>query len=119
MEPANLISEGTRVEGRISGDGPLTIAGEVEGSVVVSGGLAVARGAQLGADLEAATITVSGTVRGAIKASREVSLDATADVEGPIEAGRVRIAPEARFVGALKMPLDLPRGVGAGRERWS
>ncbi len=120
MESANVIGAGIRVKGTVSGAGSLTIHGRVEGAVRVGGDVRVAPSALVAATVDGAEVLVAGKVRGPVTATKAVTLASGADVEGDITAARVGIDPQARFVGHLKMELDLPRGLGGARggARW-
>ena len=52
------IGAGTRVRGRIDGDGDLVIEGEVEGDVSVTGILTVAAGSRVRGDLRGRTVAI-------------------------------------------------------------
>ncbi|MGM0576382.1 MAG: bactofilin family protein [Myxococcota bacterium] len=115
MDSGNVISAATRVKGRVSGSGALTIAGHVDGEVVLGGPLDVASGARVEADVDATDVTVRGTVTGDVTGRRTVSLEASAVVEGDVTAPTISIDPAARLRGRVTMTLDLPRTITRGR----
>lgn len=122
MDNGTVISPGMVVNGTVRGKGPLLVQGRVDGRVALDGELRVAAKAAVVADVEVDVADVKGHVKGAIKARSVVSLDAGAQVEGPIEAPRVEIDPNARVKARLVMPLNLPRGIKvptASRDPWA
>lgn len=120
MDNATVISAGIQVTGAIQGSGPLTIAGKVDGRVVLTGDVQVLDGAQVNASVEADRVAVNGMVRGNLKANEAVALQSNAKVEGEITCAKVEINPSAQLRGKLNMPVELPRGAAAGADkgRW-
>ena len=57
----SVLGRGTRVRGRIRGDGDLRIEGAVEGEVAISGDLAIEEGATIKGDVQASTVTIGGS----------------------------------------------------------
>jgi cytoskeletal protein CcmA (bactofilin family) len=80
-----MIGEGVRIDGDVSAEGELIIAGEVRGNV------------------EADQVIVRGTVVGNVKARRAVRLEAGARMKGDVEAPALAVVPGAEFSGALKV----------------
>ena len=111
MDNGTVISPGMVVNGTVRGKGPFVVQGRVDGRVLIEGDLRVAAKATVQAEVEVDVAEVKGSVKGSIKARQSVSLDAGSQVEGPVEAPRVEIDPQARFKGRLVMPLNLPRGI--------
>lgn len=114
-----VVSPGIVIAGSVSGKGPVTVSGRVEGRITVDSDVQVTQKARLTADITADTVAVSGTVKGDVKAATSVILAAGAQVEGAVDAKRVEIDPQARLKGRLVMPITLPRGVKAPQVRSS
>jgi cytoskeletal protein CcmA (bactofilin family) len=103
------IGSGTRVRGRIHGDGDLVIEGRVEGDVAVRGDLTVAEGAELASEaVEAQSVTIAGTLEGDVHAAGSVRLGSSARVRGDLRGSTVAIDEGARFSGRLECEFDLP-----------
>jgi cytoskeletal protein CcmA (bactofilin family) len=112
------IGSGTRIRGRIQGDGDLLVEGQVEGSVTIRGALTIAEGASVTSEaLEAQTVTVAGTLEGDVTASGPVRLSAGARVRGNLTGSAVSIEDGARFSGRLDCEFDLPPELGGGSSR--
>jgi cytoskeletal protein CcmA (bactofilin family) len=102
------------VVGRISGGGPVEIAGRVEGSVDVGGRVVVAAGGTVVGDAVGRVVRIEGRVEGRVIASERAELGASASVEGDVEAPRVAIAEGAFLRGSVKMGGDGREGATAG-----
>ncbi len=115
-----VIGSGARVRGRVSGDGDLTIAGEVEGDIVLRGNLTVDAGGRATSSVDAGDVTVAGALEGDIRASGQVTLARGSRTRGNISVtasgggGGVGIAIEdgAQFSGRLECEFELPEGLG-------
>jgi cytoskeletal protein CcmA (bactofilin family) len=106
---AGRIGSGTRVRGRIAGDGDLTVEGEVEGDITLGGALTIADGAKVVADvIEAQTVTIAGALEGSVTATGPVRAVAGARVRGNLKGSAVAIDEGAHFTGRLECEFDLP-----------
>jgi cytoskeletal protein CcmA (bactofilin family) len=114
------IGGGTRVRGRIHGDGDLVIEGHVEGDLAIRGELTVAEGARVTSEaVEAQSVTIGGALEGDVAATGAVRLLASARVRGNLRGTAVAIEDGARFSGRLDCEFDLPPELGgaSGGER--
>jgi cytoskeletal protein CcmA (bactofilin family) len=114
------VGAGTRIRGRIAGDGDLTIEGEVLGDISLRGDLIVAEGAQVTSEaVEANSVTISGALEGSVNASGPVRVAAGSRVRGNLRGSAVSIDDGARFAGRLDCEFDLPAELNqpSGRAR--
>jgi cytoskeletal protein CcmA (bactofilin family) len=102
---ACVIGATTAVNGRLSGDQPVTVFGRVEGAIQLANHLHVAEGGQVIAEIEAKTLTVRGALSGDVVAHELVTLQAGSVVTGNIRAPRIVIEEGARFKGQIDMDL--------------
>jgi cytoskeletal protein CcmA (bactofilin family) len=77
-----VIGRQTRVVGRLSGEGPVIVRGDLKGTIALRGGLSVTGGARIEADVEAYSIDLEGEAHGRMNAISRVSLSATGAFEG-------------------------------------
>ena len=117
MESATLISQGARIEGTVRGQGAVEIAGALEGTLSVTGGVRVRRGATVQASVEADEVSIHGTVRGSVTARKTASLGDGALLEGDLTAPMVTTAPTARVRGQLSMDIEPQRSTHPARYR--
>jgi cytoskeletal protein CcmA (bactofilin family) len=104
-----IIGEGIRIEGEVSADRDLSIAGVVRGRVRVDHHLTIRAGGEVDAEVEAKRVTVLGAASGSITADR-VDVKSSAMVSGDVRTPSLAIEEGARFVGSVHMELELPEG---------
>ncbi len=101
MAESTVIGAGTRIRGRIHGDGDLLVDGFVEGDVKVSGEVVIGASGLVGAAVQGSRITVRGAVRGDLSATLSIHLEEGARVVGAVRAPRVSVASGAMYRGIL------------------
>lgn len=112
------ISAGTRVRGRVFGDGDLVIEGHVEGEIAVRGDLLIDQGGAVISNIEAHAVVVAGSLEGDVRATGAVSLRDGSRVRGDLHGSEVTLEEGAEFAGRLDCEFDLPaelEGVKARR----
>ena len=104
-----IITEGTHVRGRISGEGALRVLGQVEGDVVLRGDLHVGVGGSLKSNIDASSITIDGDVEGTVTAtSGSITVGVGARLLGDVHAARFQLEEGGEFTGNLAHDFDLP-----------
>jgi len=82
----------------------LQIDGKFSGAIDSKGTLIISKTAECRVQyIKAASITVEGSVIGSLSAADKVDLRSESSVRGDITAGRIRIADNVSFEGAVKM----------------
>ena len=102
---ATVIGQGIIIEGEISSDEAVVVAGTVRGKLNVEGPLTIEAGALVEADVTAASLSVGGTVTGNVSATERVDLLAGGRLVGDVRAARVTIADGAVFKGNVDMDV--------------
>jgi len=100
---ATLIGLGTRIKGDLTSDGPVDVAGTLDGDALVTGHCRVREGARVAGRLEAKSLVVEGEVTGPALVADKVEIGATARVRSSIQARVVAIADGAFFEGEVRM----------------
>ena len=96
------IGKTIQIKGEITAQEPLTIAGQVIGTIDVSAySLTVTETAVIQADVMARTIIVSGTVNGALQAEDSIVVEKTATLKGDVSAPSVRLHEGATVNGRM------------------
>src|SRR5262249_30975664 len=95
------IGSGTRVRGRIAGDGELLIEGDVEGDISLRGSVTIADGASVASDVEAQNVTIHGKLEGTVSASGHVRVASGSRVRGDLRGAGVSIEEGAQYAGRL------------------
>lgn len=104
----SVLGQGTRVRGRVSGDGNLRIEGQVEGDVAISGDLMIEEGAAITGAVEAHAVTINGALTGDVSARGPVAIRATAKVAGDMGGTEVSLDEGASFTGRIEADFELP-----------
>lgn len=104
----SVLGRGTRVRGRVRGDGDLRIEGDLEGDVAISGELAIEEGATISGDVQAAGVTIGGDLKGDVAARGAVTVRATAKVAGNLGGSEVTLEEGASFEGRIEADFELP-----------
>jgi cytoskeletal protein CcmA (bactofilin family) len=100
---ATLIGPGTRFKGELTADGPVDVAGTLEGDAQVTGHCRIRQSAKVAGRLEATTLVIEGEVSGPAIVADKVEIGSTARVRSNVEARLVAIADGAFFEGAVRM----------------
>lgn len=98
-----MIEEGCKLEGNLSFNGVVRIAGIVNGSIFSNDRLIISEGAIVNADINGNVVIISGTVKGNIKASARVEIRRPARFEGTITVPSLIVEEGVIFHGTTKM----------------
>jgi cytoskeletal protein CcmA (bactofilin family) len=106
-DAASALGPSVVLTGDISGDEDLVLRGTFKGTIQIRNhGLFIERGATVEADVEAASVAVSGSLTGNIRAAGRVVLTSDARMKGDITAAKIHIRDGAQFRGSIKMAKD-------------
>jgi cytoskeletal protein CcmA (bactofilin family) len=100
-----IIGQGITIEGEITSDEEVVIAGTVRGRLNVDGPVTIDAGAVVEADIGATSLAVGGTVTGNVTATERVDLLSGARLIGDVKAARLTIADGASFKGNVDMDV--------------
>ncbi len=100
------IGPGVTINGRLTGDAPVSVLGRVEGTITLQNHLSVEEGGQVVAEVEAQFLTVRGALSGDVVVHQVVTLQAGSVVTGNIRAPRIIIEEGARFKGNIDMDVQ-------------
>lgn len=104
----SVLGRGTRVRGRIQGDGDLRVEGAIEGDVRVTGELLIDEGADVQGNIEAAIVTISGALTGDVTSRGGVVVRSSAKVSGNLGSPEVSLEEGAEFSGRIDADFELP-----------
>jgi cytoskeletal protein CcmA (bactofilin family) len=102
-----VIGEGVRVQGEVTADKELVIAGEVSGRIR-GAAILIRSGGAVDAEIEANRVTVQGRAAGSIAALEKIEVKASATVTAELSAPSIVIEEGAVIRGSVRMELDLP-----------
>jgi cytoskeletal protein CcmA (bactofilin family) len=104
----STLGRGTRVRGRVHGDGSLRVEGAIEGPVEVGGDLEIDDGGSIAGDVEAASVVIGGELTGDASARGSITIRSTARVSGNMGGAEVILEEGAAFAGRIEAEFDLP-----------
>jgi cytoskeletal protein CcmA (bactofilin family) len=101
-EMGTLIGSKVKVKGEITGEGSLTVQGQVDGTISFSNGeVNVDQGGKVKADVEARVVQVQGEVTGTVSCTELIALRSTANAKGTLQAPRIVLEDGCKFTGDL------------------
>jgi cytoskeletal protein CcmA (bactofilin family) len=109
---ASSIGAGTRVRGRVTGDGDLVVAGHVEGDITIQGDVTIDPGATCTSNVEGNAVTIGGSLEGDVSAAGAISVGAAATLRGNVRGSSFSIEDGARFAGRVECEFELPEALG-------
>ncbi|WP_321488401.1 polymer-forming cytoskeletal protein [uncultured Hyphomonas sp.] len=111
-EPANLILEGTRLEGDLHFTTQLVVAGLIKGNIRCESMLIIERGGRVEGRIEAPVIIVHGELEGTVLATQSIEIWSGARVAGDVAARSVRVDEGSMLTANLLIAADLPDRLG-------
>lgn len=98
----SVISAGLTIEGTITGNGDVRIAGQFKGDVNVQGSLTIEAGAKLVGGVRASNVIIDGELEGNIDAATRVELRSTGVLNGNLNTGSLTVAAGSRMRGQVE-----------------
>jgi cytoskeletal protein CcmA (bactofilin family) len=102
------IGGGTRVRGRLTGEGDVVIEGQLEGEISVRGDLTIESGGAVTSDVDAHGVTISGSLEGDVSATGVVAIRSGARVKGDLRGAEITLEEGAEFAGRVDSEFTLP-----------
>jgi cytoskeletal protein CcmA (bactofilin family) len=100
-----IIGPGITIEGEVTSDEEVVVAGKLRGKLTVDGAVTVDSGAVVEADIGATALSVGGSITGNVKVAERVDLLAGGRLIGDVKAARLTIADGASFKGNVDMDV--------------
>jgi cytoskeletal protein CcmA (bactofilin family) len=104
-----IIGAGTRVRGRVTGEGDVTVLGRLEGEVHLRGSLFIGEGGHVQSDVDAEAVRVAGVVEGNVSASGDLTILSGARVRGDIRGASIALHEGGELDGRIDCEFVLPR----------
>jgi cytoskeletal protein CcmA (bactofilin family) len=111
-EARAYLDSGSKINGKVSFEGPARVDGQVEGEITAKESLVVGESAVITAQIKAASVVIAGKVSGDINASRRIEIRPSAKVIGNLTSPVLVIQEGALFEGHCTMQAE-----GAHEER--
>lgn len=106
----SVIAPDLAIEGTISGQGHVRIAGRFKGDVNVQGNLTIEAGAKVTGSVRAATVTIAGELEGNIESATRVELQQTGVLVGDVTSGSLTVAAGSKMRGTVEFGWDEKAG---------
>jgi cytoskeletal protein CcmA (bactofilin family) len=111
----SVVGSGTRITGRITGQGALRIEGAVKGDINVDGETELSEGASVEGNLSGQSLDIAGSLMGDARASGAIALRSSASVRGELRGAEISIEPGARVSVRLETEFELDFGTAQKR----
>jgi cytoskeletal protein CcmA (bactofilin family) len=98
-----VLSRGVSIKGLVKFLNELRIDGEVEGTIDSTGTLTLGEHALIRGEIRTKSVKVQGTVEGNVFVTERCELQAGCTLRGDIEAPRLMVDENAKFVGSAKV----------------
>jgi len=98
-----IISNGVKVEGKISSDGSIRIEGNILGDIDSNGNVTIGELGEVFGKVNGVSITIGGRVQGTINAKEKLILESKADLKGDVYTKILVVEAGARFDGKSNM----------------
>lgn len=106
----SVIGKGLFLKGEITGSDSLFIDGRVEGAINLPGSrVTLGRNGQVGANISAREVVVSGKIRGNVTATDRIDIRAEGALHGDVTAARISIEDGAYFKGGIDIRKPEPK----------
>jgi cytoskeletal protein CcmA (bactofilin family) len=107
--PADLgayLGPGTKINGKLNFDAPVTIEGEVEGEIVAQANVTVGQQATVKGKITAASILVQGKVMADVQVEKKLEIQPPGSVVGDVNAQSLIIGDGAILEGHVTMKKE-------------
>ena len=101
-----MISEGTTMNGTISTENDIRIAGKTDGELKSKGKLIVTSSGVVEGDIHVTDADIAGKIEGELRVSNKLTLRQSAVIEGDIYTKTLIVEEGAEMVGACRMGTD-------------
>jgi cytoskeletal protein CcmA (bactofilin family) len=98
-----IISQGVRLEGKISSGGSIRVDGIIQGDINSQGNVTVGEQGEVNGQINATSVTVGGGVVGSVNAREKIIMESKANLKGDIFTKILVVEAGARFVGKSNM----------------
>ena len=100
-----ILSSGLTIEGELTSDDEVEIAGTFKGRLTAKEAVSIANGAVVEAEISGSSVHIGGQVTGNVTAADRVEIQPGARLVGDVKAARLTIADGASFKGNVDMDV--------------
>lgn len=99
----NIITNGTKIVGKITTDSDFRVDGEVEGDILSKGKVVIGSSGQLKGSIACANAEIIGKITGNLHINDTLTLRSTAEINGDVKTKSLVVEPNAVFNGTCSM----------------
>jgi cytoskeletal protein CcmA (bactofilin family) len=101
--PTTFIAKGSKLTGKLTGEGTYVFCGEMEGDCDIQGPVTLAEGGQWTGTLRATDVVIAGIVEGDVIATKRVEISGSARIVGSLSGHSIAVAEGAVIEGEIKV----------------
>ncbi len=98
-----IISNGVKIEGKVSSNGSIRLDGVINGDIISEGNVTIGDQGEVYGKVNGQSITIGGKVEGLINAKEKLMLESKADLKGDVFTKILVVEAGARFDGKSNM----------------
>jgi cytoskeletal protein CcmA (bactofilin family) len=102
-EEITIISNGVKVEGKVSSNGSIRLDGTIQGDINCQGNVTIGDQGEVYGKVDGQIITIGGKVEGMINSKEKLILESKANLKGDIFTKILVVEAGARFEGKSNM----------------
>ena len=102
-EEITIISNGVKVEGKVSSNGSIRLDGTIQGDISCQGNVTIGDQGEVYGKVDGQIITIGGKVEGKINSKEKLILESKANLKGDIFTKILVVEAGARFEGKSNM----------------
>ncbi|MEE9450588.1 MAG: polymer-forming cytoskeletal protein [Ignavibacteriaceae bacterium] len=110
-EDITIISNGVKLEGKITSGGSIRVDGTIRGDVISQGNVTVGEHGDVNGQINAAIIAIGGRVVGSVNAKEKLVLESKANLKGDLFTKILVVEAGAKFDG--KSNMGDVKGIGS------
>lgn len=99
----NVITQGTKLVGKISTDTDFRVDGQVEGDIISKGKVVIGQNGLLKGSVSCTNAEIIGTIVGNLQISDTLTLRSSAQINGDVKTKSLVVEPNAVFNGTCSM----------------
>jgi len=101
--PTTFIAKGSKLTGKLTGEGAYVFCGEMEGDCDIQGPVTLAEGGHWTGTLRATEVVIAGIVEGDVIATKRVEIAGSARIVGSLSGHSIAVAEGAVIEGEIKV----------------
>jgi cytoskeletal protein CcmA (bactofilin family) len=113
-EEITIISNGVKIEGKITSSGNIRVDGDIQGDIISQSNVTIGEGAKVNGQINADVITIGGKVSGIVRAKEKLILDSKGNLRGDIFTKILVVEAGAKFDGKSKVGDSIGIGESQG-----